>query len=146
MRIVKVILSVLSLAIFLLGCDMVPASDVDFAKYVFTRMAKGSLGVEKYIGWESLKAVGVDVGGTYKKFNEKDKLGYRKAFLKNYSFSFRTAGGSLKYFHNWRIHSQDSAKTTIAVSTQNLTLLLDISNDSRNKRKLIGMDWLKKDN
>ncbi len=145
MRVIKIILSVLSLAIFLLGCDMVPASDVDFAKYVFTRMVKGSLGVEKYIGWESFKAVGVDVGATYKQMSEKDRPGYRKAFLQNYSFSFRTAGGSLKYFHNWRIHSQDSSKTTIAVSTRNLTLLLYISNDSRTKRKLIGMDWLKKE-
>ena len=136
-------LSILCLAVVLVGCEMVPASDIGFARYVFTDMAKGRQGIEKYIDWQSFKAVGVDVGTAYSKFSEKEKPGYRKAFLQNFSFTFRTAGGKLSYLHNWRIHFQDSHKVTVAVDTKNLTLLLSISQGSRAKRKLMGMEWLK---
>ena len=141
----KSFLSILCLAVALAGCEMVPVSDAGFAKYVFTNMAKGRQGIEKYIDWQSFQAVGVDVGATYSKFSEKEKPGYLKAFLQNFSFSFRTAGGKLNYFHNWRVYSQDSHKVTVAVDTKNLTLLLSLSQGSRAKRKLISMEWLKKE-
>jgi hypothetical protein len=139
----KSFLSILCLVVALAGCEMAPASDVGFAKYVFTNMARGRQAIEKYIDWQSFQAVGVDVGATYSKFSEKERPGYRKAFLQNFSFSFRSAGGKLSYFHNWRIHSRDSHKVIVSVDTKNLTLLLSLSQGSRAKRKLIAMEWLK---
>jgi hypothetical protein len=122
------------------GCVFYP-QEVEFARRVFTGLVRGRRVVAKYIDWHSLKATGVDVGATYNSLaSEKERRDYRKAFIQNFSFSFRTSGGRLNWFKNWRIHSRDSRKITVAADAGTMTLLLYISADPR-QRKLLGIEW-----
>lgn len=122
----------------------VKTDDIDLCRAVFSGLVKGRYGVQKYIDWENLKAVGVNVGATYIKFTtEKERLNYKKAFIKNFSFGFKKVGGKLKAFTNWRIYNRDSEKTIVAADYRGKIILFTIS--KYGKRKLIAIQWKEAD-
>lgn len=135
--------------------------DTDFCRKVFNGLVKGSYGVQKFIDWEKLKAMKVDVGATYIQFTiEKQRSDYKKAFIKYLSLGFRQAGGKLNLFTNWRIYpvrkeSPDrielsngvydkySDKTVVAADYRGKIILFTIS--KYGKRKLIAIQWKETD-
>lgn len=130
--------------VLITGCRFFPLSDTEFAKSVFTGLVKGRQSVEKDIDWPTFKAMGVDVGESYKKYlDEKQKTRYRRVLIRNLSFSFHTAGGKAELFRNWRVEASQDQKVTVATDAGRATLLLFITKE-QGKRKLTGIEWLKK--
>ena len=117
--------------------------DPQLAKRIFNGLCRGNQGVENLIAWQTLTAVGTDVGQTYSSFRtENDRKSYRKAFFYNYSNSFKSAGGSASQFFNWRIKSQDADKTIVAADTigRSKVALFTISHKEK-QRKLTAISW-----
>ncbi len=120
----------------------VKTDDINLCRTVFSGLTKGNYGVQKYIAWESLKAMRVDVGATYAQFTtEKQRAEYKKLFIRYLSFGFRQAGGKLSAFTNWRIYNRDSEKTVVAAdySGYKKTILFTIPKYGR--RKLTAIQW-----
>lgn len=116
--------------------------ELHLCQKAFRGLVKGSYGVQKFIDWEHLQAVGVDVGNTYSKFaNQKEKVDYKKGFMRGFPLGFKQTGGKLKAFVNWRIFSQDAQKTIIAVdyTSKNKTLLFTVSKYP--KKKIVAIQW-----
>jgi len=115
-------------------------ADIDFCHKVFNGLVKGSYGVQKFIDWEKLKAMKVDVGATYIQFTtEEQRSDYKKAFIKYLSLGFRQAGGKFNLFTNWRIRDKYSNKTVVAADYRGKIILFTIS--KYGKRKLIAIQW-----
>lgn len=116
--------------------------DVNLARSIFRDLVGGRYGVAKYIDWENLKGLSVNVGATYAKYpTEKERVGYKKAFVHNFSQGFRWARGDFKSFVNWRIYSKDGAQTIVAADYQGRgkTLLVTLSGAGR--KKLTSLQW-----
>lgn len=142
---IKTIAGLCCALLLLSGCISF-MNEVDFARAVFKGLAKGEQGIERYIAWEQLTAVGSNTGSVYSKIEgEKQKANFRKGFVYNFSQAFQGAEGTLKSYSNWRVFAREPAKITVAVDVKTekfqKTLLLYLSADSR-KRRLLGMDWL----
>jgi len=120
------------------------SADIDFCRRVFSDLVKGSYAVQKFIDWENLKAMGIDVGATYRGFpDEKKRADYKNSFIKNLSFGFKRAGGTLNSFTNWRIRDKYSDKTVVAADYRGKIILFTIS--KYGKRKLIAIQWKETD-
>lgn len=106
-----------------------PKSDVDFARDVFRMMAEGDMAVEEMIDWEHLSVAGMETGSTYKALNsEASRENYRKSFIKGYSSSFKSSGGSVDVLSNWREQSKDSSRTIVAADwPEGKSLLVTVS-------------------
>ncbi len=116
--------------------------EANLCRSIFSGLASARYGVEKYIDWEGLRALGVDVSAVYKNLpDEEAKSNYKKAFIRNFSDGFKRSGSRLGFFAHWRIYAKDNEKTVIACdySRYNKTLLLTLSKSG--KRKLVSIDW-----
>jgi len=119
--------------------------DINFARKVLDGLAKGKPSVETFIDWEKLTVMDIKIGEAYLKLpNDKEKGEYRKEFVKNFAVGFVQGGGRLKYFTNWRIHSRDGSRVTIATDhlLNKNTLLMIINKMHGNK--LTSFNLLKK--
>lgn len=105
-----------------------PKSDVEFAKEVFQLLADGDEAVDEMLDWEHLNLIGVvDVGARYREINGDDaRDGFREAFIKGYSKSFKTSGGRVENASNWREQSRDSSSTVVAADNPNGQVMLMI--------------------
>ncbi|KPK98527.1 MAG: hypothetical protein AMJ95_03995 [Omnitrophica WOR_2 bacterium SM23_72] len=124
------------------GCAQME-DDVQLARRIFNEMCAGRKSVENLIDWQTLKAVDIDVGSTYSQFRtENDKKDYRKAFLYNFSGSFKSAGGRTSNFFNWRLKAKDAASTIVAADTagQGKVILFTITKIA-GQRKLTAINW-----
>lgn len=137
------VISVIALAIFLIFSFMVRKSDLAFCRDVFKGLTQGRLSaVEKYIDWGALKAMGVDVGDTYKKLPDaKEKTEYRKSFVVNLSKGFKNAGGNFIDFTNWRVYKRDSLKTIIAADYNKKGKKILLTVYGYEKRKITAIQW-----
>lgn len=141
MKRVSLILVVISLML-LSGCTQME-NDVQLARRVFNDMCAGRQNVENLIDWQTLTAIGLEAGQAYSQLRtEKDKKDYRKAFLYNFSSSFKSAGGRSSQFFNWRIKGQDAASTIVAADTagQGKVILFTITK-IKGQRKLTAINW-----
>lgn len=138
------VIAIIALVIFLIFSFLVRKSDTAFCHDVFKGLTQGRLSaVEKYIDWGALKAMGVDVGDTYKKLpNAKEKENYRKAFVANLSKSFKNAGGSPRDFTNWRVYERGSLKTIVVAdyNKKGKKMLLTIYGYEKRKITAIEME------
>ncbi|MBV9470731.1 MAG: hypothetical protein JOZ57_15940 [Abitibacteriaceae bacterium] len=107
----------------------VAKTDVDFAKDAFTRLANGDTAAENLIDWETFTSLGVNVGAQYNALpNEAAKGGFRTGFITSFSKSFQATGARAESLTNWRIQSQEAAKTVVAADTpKNAVLLLTVA-------------------
>lgn len=142
------IITVLVLLFLFTSCAKV-SNDVDFARFCFNGLTNGNLRIAKSFDWSSLVVLGMDIGKAYGSLpNEVERKKYIKAFIKSFSFGWRTSEGSIKKFGNWRILSSDVDTTVVAADydipprfiTQ--TLLFTIM-QKRGEKKLIKIEWMK---
>lgn len=116
--------------------------EIDFCRNVFQGLVKGRQQVAKFVDWENLKALGVDVAATYKGLrNDKEKAVYKKAFIISFSAGFKRVEGKLKTFTRWRIYKKDEAKTIVATDdvVHHKTLLFTLP--AYGQKKLINIQW-----
>ncbi len=142
MKRVSLILMVISLML-LSGCTQKMENDVQLARRIFNDMCAGRQGVENLIDWQTLVAIDVKVGDSYSQLRtEKDKKDFKKAFLYNFSNSFKSAGGRSSQFFNWRIKAQDAASTVVAADTagQGKVILFTIARIN-GQRRLTAIKW-----
>jgi hypothetical protein len=138
----RIALAVLLSLSFLAGCAPME-NDLELTKRVFSGLCKGQQGVEKFIDWERLMAVEMDVGQAYSTLkNLKEKADYRKLFFYNFSYTFKAAGGKASNFYNWRVKALEPDKTVIAADTvgQGKAILFTLARKGR-ERKLTGIEW-----
>jgi hypothetical protein len=90
-----------------------PLNDVEFAKEVFRLMAEGDETVMDMVDWEHLKMLGIDVGAMYPKSGDEARDRFARGFLKGYSNSFKSKGGSADNVSNWREQSRDASNTIV---------------------------------
>lgn len=113
--------------------------EVNLCRFVFSGLVKGSYGVQRFIDWENLQVLDVDVGATYTKLpTEKEKLNYKKSFIKNFSVGFKQGGGRLKSLTHWRIYDRDREKTVVAADYRDKIVLFTVS---KYGRRLITLQW-----
>ncbi len=127
--------------IFSLG---IPKGEVSFCRNIFKGLTERRQSIQKLIDWENLKALGVDIGATYNQLpNAKEKSDYRREFIKNFSASFRGAGGRFVAFSNWRKYKHSGPDTIIAADylTKAKTILFVFS--GYGKKKLTAILWEK---
>jgi len=119
--------------------------DLSFGRSVFYGLIKGDESVKKAIDWDSLKALGVEVGANYSKLPPgREKEQYKKAFIINCGLGFQSISTVSGSFVNWRLRRSDNQIAVVAAdSVGGSTLLLTISKKDK-KRKLISIDWEKK--
>jgi len=116
--------------------------DVNFCRAVFKRMASGRPSVEKHIGWEQLKAIGVDIGAEYVAFpNDTERADYRQAFIASFAKGFKSTGGLPGSFKNWRVVDRGAGTVTVAAdyAAKGKTLLFDVSTLAG--RHVVGIRW-----
>jgi hypothetical protein len=126
-------------AIFLFGSQK---DDVSFCRDIFRGFVTGSQSLQGYVDWQHLKALGLDVGATYSKLpNQQEKDDYRREFYKNFSASFKRNNGAFSAFTNWRIYSQNSSGTIIAVNynLKSKTALFTLSGSGN--KQLTDIKW-----
>jgi len=136
----------LILVLGFMGCSggEITGDDVQVARKIFNGLCKGEKNVERYIDWENLKAVGVDVGKTYSSIlSEKERSDYRNAFLYNFAYAFRASGGRIENFFNWRIHERqpDKNKTIVAADVRSGRVILFTLISKNGKRNLAEINW-----
>lgn len=126
---------------FISGCTQME-TDVQLTRRIFNGLCSGNQRVQNSIDWQTLKAMGVDVGQSYSNIvSEKERSDYRKVFFYNLSYAFRAAGGSVSKFSNWRVKGRGGDNTVVAAdSAMGKAILLTLSNKG-GKRKLIAIQW-----
>ncbi len=121
--------AVTSAAITLLSCNNKSTSgDVAFAKDAFSSLIAGDAAVMEKIDWETFTSLGAPVGSQYVTINnDADKSAFKKAFVTQFSSSFRESGGSINDFSNWRVDSVDETHTKVIADSAKGTLKLTVS-------------------
>lgn len=136
------VIGIIALAVFLISSFGIRKDDITFCRWVFKSLTSGKLSVEKYIDWEKLKAMGVDVGATYTKLpNAREKKDYRKSFIRNLSKGFIKSGGKAEAFTNWRVSQKEGLKAIILADYKNGTIAFTIY--GYEKRQIIAIAWEK---
>jgi len=128
--------------VFLLFIFQLKTGDVNLCRAIFSDLVNGRYGVQKYIDWENLNALQVDVGREYQQSTgEKQRVGYKKAFIQSFSRGFQGVGGKFRAFVNWRIYNKVDNQTIVAADYQghNKTLLFTLS--SSGKKRLTSLQW-----
>lgn len=141
-----VIAAVIAVSFFILPQFFVPRDDVGLVRYILNGLVNNSSGVDKYIDWGIFRAGDTDVGKTYSSYiTEKEKQMYKKVFLASFSASFKMTGAKMSDFSNWRLYSQETQKTTVAVTGKGGTVYLTLSNPKYGPKKLINLQWKQKE-
>lgn len=116
--------------------------DIDLAKKVMYGLAQGKESVEDSLDWPTLKILDKEIGASYVKLQfDRERVYFRKLFIVNFSLSFQSVGGELRYFTNWRIYSRDKEKTIVAVDTLKKPILLFTISYKYGKRKIVAIQF-----
>jgi hypothetical protein len=115
-------------ALPLASCEKARTGDTAFARDTFISLAKGESSVQAKIDWQTLTALGDNVGAKYNLIpTETEKQEFRTAFVTGFSSSFRDGGGSVDAFTNWRVTFNDSTRTEVAADSPGGLLRLTVS-------------------
>ncbi|MFA5350136.1 MAG: hypothetical protein WC357_02245 [Candidatus Omnitrophota bacterium] len=130
--------------VFLIFVFQLRTGDINLSRAIFKDLTGGRYGVQKYIDWEHFQGLEVNVGATYAKFStEKEKTGYKKAFIQSFSRGFKGAGGKFQSFINWRIASKENNQVIVAADYHGRSKTLLFTLSSAGKKKLTSLQWKK---
>ena len=121
------------------------ASELRVCRDVLRGLIDGSPSIGRSIDWEHLRALGVDVGATYRQLpNERERAGYRQAFIEQFANGFRRASGVADGFRAWRVQRRADAAVVVAADyeAKHRTLLMSVS--SARSQKVEKMEWVSK--
>ena len=94
---------------------MLAIGSVGFCKKAFGELAGGRMGVVRMLDWETLTAMGIDVGKTYRNLaGERNRASYQRQFIEAFARSFRQSGGRPEAFVRWRIVGEEGDRTIVA--------------------------------
>lgn len=104
-------------------------------------LVKGQSSAQRQIAWDKLQAFGYDVGSAYRQLPEKERSGYRAAFIQQFGKGFAEAGGTVKAFGGWRVERRSKDEVVIAADypSKHQTLIMIFS--GRGRKKLARMEW-----
>lgn len=103
-------------------------ADLSFARSAFESLARGEEGARESIDWTTLNSLGQNVGVAYVQIpSETEKVNFQKAFVSQFSASFREAGGSPDQFENWRVSHHDDLKTEVAADSSGGTVTITVT-------------------
>lgn len=117
--------------------------DIRFSQSVFSALVGGRVSAAGLISWDDFKAVGLDVGNTYRGLaDNRQKSDYRGSFIQNVALGFRKTGARFADFSNWRAYEKTDTLAVVAAdySAKNKTILFVISKESQG-RKLKEIKW-----
>ena len=109
--------------------------DLTFAKSTFESLARGDSTAMENIDWATLQSLGQNVGGSYVQIpSETEKVNFQKAFVTQFSASFREAGGSPDQFENWRVSYHDDLRTEVAADSAGGTVTIIVTERDGSER------------
>ncbi len=117
-------------------------NDIELCRGIFQGFVEGKQDMEKFVDWEHLKALGLDVGATYSKLaNAKEKEAYRREFYKSFARGSRQAGGKFQAVTNWRIYQKGGLETVVSAdyNLKSKTVLFTLFESGG--KKLINIQW-----
>jgi len=141
-KILECALLVLAIALVVIFALEFQQREARFCRTILNGLVAGSVEIEKFIDWEQLVAVGVDVGKTYRnKPNPETKLNYVRDFIRGFSVGFRSVKSDVNKFTNWRVLQRKGTKVVVAADylLYNKTILFTLS--KLRKTKLIALEW-----
>ena len=114
-------------------------NELDVARAALAGLIQANSSVASLLNWEKLKAVGVDVGAEYSAFKiDKDKVNYKKYFIRGFSAGFKEVKGEYKEFTNWRFYEKTAQKTVVAADYRGKILLFSLP---KNEKKITDIQW-----
>lgn len=114
-------------------------NELDTARAALAGLIQANQSVAGLLNWEKLKAIGVNVGAEYSAFKgDKDKVNYKKYFIRGFSAGFKEVKGNYKEFSNWRIYEKTAQKTVVAADYRGKILLFSLP---KNEKKIIDIQW-----
>ena len=135
------IIGIVAVSLIILAWDFIQR-DVKFSRKVLDGLVRGEIKVERLIDWDRLEALGVDVGGHYRRFTKpQDQETYRRLFIRNFAVGFQQGKGDINKFVNWRVLQRKGAKVVVAADylLYNKIILFTLFKSS--KTKLIALEW-----
>ena len=95
------------------------------------------------IDWPTLQSLGQNVGAAYVQISsETEKVNFQKAFVAQFSASFREAGGSPDQFENWRVSHHDDLKTEVAADSAGGTVTITVT-ERDGRERVSGLGFIR---
>jgi hypothetical protein len=117
--------------------------DLTFAKGAFESLARGDSAAMEKIDWSMLQSLGQNVGASYVQIpSETEKVNFQKAFVAQFSASFREAGGSPDQFENWRVSYHDDLKTEVAADSAGGTVTITVT-ERDGRERVSGLGFIR---
>lgn len=117
--------------------------DLTFAKSTFESLARGDSAALERIDWSTLQSLGQNVGAAYVQIpSETEKVNFQKAFVAQFSASFREAGGSPDQFENWRVSYHDDLKTEVAADSAGGTVTITVT-ERDGRERVSGLGFIR---
>ncbi|GEM_PF-6274077 len=119
----------------------VTRGDVDRGRAVFSGLVYGRQNVQRDIEWEHLRGLDVDVGQAYRALpSDKERTGYRRAFVENFAKGFAIAHAKVSDFVNWRIAQRSPETVSVAADYRGKgrTLLVMLNASTKH---LVSLQW-----
>ncbi len=117
--------------------------DLTFAKGTFESLARGDSAAMEKIDWSMLQSLGQNVGASYVQIpSETEKVNFQKAFVAQFSASFREAGGSPDQFENWRVSYHDDLKTEVAADSAGGTVTITVT-ERDGRERISGLGFIR---
>jgi len=89
--------------------------EVLFAREALIFLSSGEPASEKYLDWENLKVLDMNIRPIYNSYSEWEQYSFRKSFVETFATSFRRKGGNINALNNWRLDSENGG-TSIVVA------------------------------
>ena len=117
--------------------------DLTFAKSTFESLARGDSATIEKIDWAILQSLGQNVGVSYVQIpSETEKVNFQKAFVTQFSASFREAGGTPDQFENWRVSYHDDLKTEVAADSAGGTVTIIVT-ERDGRERISGLGFIR---
>jgi hypothetical protein len=125
------------------GCGA--RQDVALARRVLVLLIEGRDSARHLIDWEKFVALQQPVGEQCRAFaGEQDRLNFQRSFIDSFRSGFKTQGGAIKNFVNWRVVrvSEGPPRTTQVaadIKDKDVYFLFDIEH-GKGGRKLVRIE------